>query len=55
MKVTVVSKKGLKTDLRVTIDKKTIIFLVSVQVDILVRPYTMDFIAPAKILNLLNS
>ena len=34
---------------------KKIIFLVSVQVDILVRPYTMDFIPLAKILTRLNS
>ena len=35
--------------------KKQIFFLISVQVDILVRPYTMDFIQPAKILTRLNS
>ena len=35
--------------------KNKFIFLISVQVDILVRPYTMDFIPPAKILTRLNS
>ena len=35
--------------------KNKFFFLISVQVDILVRPYTMDFIPPAKILTRLNS